>query len=91
MLEKVATMKRFEYSLLDKKLKKETDIAKKQYEQLNNLFKFDKKEEPITIQKEKQTIKQYKKSYLIYNSKHSFYKYYHDSKKFTNLSFNRKY
>ena len=33
MLEKVATMKRFEYSFLDKKLKTETDIAKKQYDQ----------------------------------------------------------
>ena len=91
MLEKVTTMKRFEYSLLGKKLKTQTDIARKQYERLNNLFKFDTKEASITIQKEKQTIKQYKKSYLTYNSKHSFYKYYHDSKKFTNLSFNQKY
>ena len=31
LLEKAATLKRFEYSLLSKKLKAQTDIAKKQY------------------------------------------------------------
>ena len=35
--------------------------------------------------------KKYNKSDLIYDSNHSFYKYYHDSKKFDNLCFKPKY
>ena len=38
LLEKVATMKRFEYSPFGKELKSQTDIAKKQYQKLDNFF-----------------------------------------------------
>ena len=79
-------MKRFEYSPLGKELKAQTNIAKKQYQKLDNNFEFDK-----IIKKEKPTFKNYNKSNLIYNSKYSFYKYYHDSKKFDNLSFKSNY
>ena len=41
-LEKAATMKRFEYSPLDKELKGQTHIVKKQYEKLDNTYYFDK-------------------------------------------------
>ena len=42
LLEKAATMKSFEYSPLAKILKARTDIAKKQYQKLDNTFEFDK-------------------------------------------------
>ena len=45
-------MKRFEYSLLGKKLKAQTDIANKQHQKLDNTFEFDKR-----IKKEKPTLK----------------------------------
>ena len=48
LLEKAATIKRFEYFRLGKELKEQTDIAKKQYQKLDDTFKFDK-----TIKKEK--------------------------------------
>ena len=51
LLEKAATMKRFENLPLSKELKEQTDIAKKQYQGLNKFFKSDKKVEPITIKK----------------------------------------
>ena len=38
LVEKSATMKRFEYSLLGKELKTQTDIAQKQYQKLDNDF-----------------------------------------------------
>ena len=41
LLEKAATMKRFEYLLLGKELKAQTDIAKKRYQKLNNIYEFD--------------------------------------------------
>ena len=41
-LEKATTIKRFEYSPLDKELKEQTDIAKKQYQKLDDTFEFDK-------------------------------------------------
>ena len=50
MLEKAATMKRFECPLLGKKLKAQTDVVKKQYQKLDNTLKFDKKtkkEKPV--------------------------------------------
>ena len=70
MLERAATMKRFEYLLLGKELKAQTHIAKKQYQKLDDTYQFDK-----TIEKEKQTLKEYNRSNLIYDSKHSFYPY----------------
>ena len=57
LLEEAATMKKFEYSSLGKELKAQTDITKKQYQVLNNFFKYDVKREPVTITK-------YKTSYL---------------------------
>ena len=40
MLEKAATRKRFEYLPLGKDLKAQTDIAKKQYKNLDNTYEF---------------------------------------------------
>ena len=65
-------MKSFEYSRLCKELKAKTDIAKKQYQKLDNDYKFGKK---IIIGK-------YNKSDLVYDTNHSFYKYYDDIKNF---------
>ena len=62
LLEKAAKMKKLEYSSLGKKLKARTDIAKKQYQKLDNTFEFDK-----IIKKEN-----YSKSNLIYDANHSF-------------------
>ena len=42
MLEKAATMKRFEYPPFGKELKAQTDIAKKQYKKLDVTYEFDK-------------------------------------------------
>ena len=42
LLEKSATIKRFEYSPLDSELKKQTDIAKKQYQWLDKAFSSNK-------------------------------------------------
>ena len=39
----------------------------------------------------KPTLKKYNKSDLIYDSNYSFYKYYHDLKKFDSLSLESKY
>ena len=86
LLEKAATMKRFEYSTLGKELKAQPDIAKKQYQKLDDTYEFDK-----IIKKEYPELKNYSKSNLIYNANHSFYKYVHDRGKFNNLSFKSKY
>ena len=82
LLEKAATMKRFKYSFLGKELKAQTDIAKKQYQKLDNTFGFEK-----IIKKEKPAFENYNKLNLIHNSEYSFYKNYHDSRNFDNLSF----
>ena len=42
MLEKAATMERFENSLLGKDLKAQTDIVKKQHQKLDDTYDFDK-------------------------------------------------
>ena len=86
MLEKAATMKRFEYSLLGKELKAKTDITKKQYQKLDDTFEFHK-----IIKKEKLILENYSKSDLTYNSKYNFYNYYCNSKKINNLSLKSKY
>ena len=85
LLENVAALKRFEYSPLGKELKAKTDIAKKEYETLDDTFEFDE-----ILKKEDPTFKNYNKSNVIYNSKCSFYEYYHDSKKIDDLSFKSK-
>ena len=76
LLGEAATIKTFEYLLLGKKLKSQTDIAKKQYQKLDVTFEFDK-----IIKKEKPTLENYSKSDLIYNSRYGFYNYYGNSKK----------
>ena len=42
VLEKTATMRRFEYSPIGKKLKAQADFAKKQYQKLEDTYDFDK-------------------------------------------------
>ena len=78
-------MKRFEYSPLGKELKAQTDIAKKLYQKLDDTDEFDE-----TINK-KSRLKNYSKSDLIYETNHSFFKYYRDRKKFDNFSFKSTY
>ena len=58
-------------------MKKQTDIAQKQYQWLDKAFKFDKKEGDETTNKDdkKPTLKNYNKLDLIYDGKRSFYKY----------------
>ena len=55
-------------------MKKQTDIAKKQYQILGKAFDFDKKDGDKTINKDerKPTLKKYNKSDLILDSNHSF-------------------
>ena len=59
LLEKAAAIKRFEYSLLGKELKVQTDIPKKQYQTLDKIYESDETKEP--------TIKKYNRSNLIHN------------------------
>ena len=59
LLDKAASMKRFEYWPLGKELKVQTDIAKKQYKKLDDTFEFDK-----IIKKEKPTLENYSKSII---------------------------
>ena len=49
--EKVATIKRFEYSPLGSELKNQTDISKKQYHRLNKVHRFDKEDDEIINKK----------------------------------------
>ena len=44
-------MKRFEYLPLGSELKKQTDIAEKQFKKLDTTYEFDRIEEKITIKK----------------------------------------
>ena len=52
LIKKAATIKRFEYSPLHSELKKQTDVARKQYQRLDKVYKFDKNEKDETINKE---------------------------------------
>ena len=71
LLEKAATMKRFEYSSCVKELKKQISVAEKQYQSFDNVLNHDEKEkEPVKIKKEEPlTINE---SSLFYNSKYTF-------------------
>ena len=71
LLGKTAELKIFEYSLLGKELKAQTDIAKKQYQKLD-----DEKINKKSIHKE------YNKLDLVYNTNHSFYNYYCNNEEF---------
>ena len=57
-------MKRFQFSPLGKELKAQTDIAKKQYQKLDDIDEF------VKIKKEIPTIKNYKRSDLIFDNRH---------------------
>ena len=70
---------------LDKELKAQTYVAKKQYQKLGDTYDFDK-----LIKKEKPTFKKYNRSNLIYNSKYNFYEYF-NIKSFNSLSLTSKY
>ena len=70
LLQKAAAIKRFEYSPLDKELKKQTSVAEKQYQSFDKVFNHDKKEEPVKIKKERLLTTD--KSSLSYNNKCSF-------------------
>ena len=73
-------MKRFEYSPLERDLKVQTDIVKKQYQKLENTFELKK-----MIKKEN-----YGKSNLKYDAYHNFSRYYHDRKKNDKFPFKSK-
>ena len=86
LLRKAATITIFEYSPLGKELNAQTDIAKKQYQKLDNTCDFIE-----IIEKQKATLENYSKSDLTCNSNYSCYKYYRDSKKFDNYSLESKH
>ena len=44
LLEKASTVKRFEYSSLGSELEMQTNTAKTQYQELDKVYEFDKKE-----------------------------------------------
>ena len=65
LLEKIATMKRFEYSeysSLGKELKAQNDIEQKQHQNLDDTFRFDK-----IIKKEEPAWKRYNSKYIFTN------------------------
>ena len=70
---------------MGKKLKAQTGITQNQHQKFHNTNELDE-----TINK-KSTLKNYSKSNLIYDTYHSFFKYYHDNGKLENLSFKWKY
>ena len=70
LLEKPATMKRFEYSLLGKELKKQTSVAEKHPQTFDQVFNHDKIEKPVTLKIEGPLTTG--ESSLFYNSKYSF-------------------
>ena len=61
MFGKAAAMKKFEHSPISSELKKQTDIAKKQYQRLDKVYEFDQKESDETI------VKMTKKQHNITN------------------------
>ena len=81
LLEKTAALEIFEYSSLGKELKKQTSVAEKQYQKLENSYEADK-----IIKRKKPTLENYSKLDLIYDANHSFFKYYRDRKKIYDLS-----
>ena len=65
LLEKAAAMKRFECPLLGKELKKQTSVAEKRYQKLDDTYEFDK-----IIKKEKPSFKKYSSKYIFLNIWH---------------------
>ena len=70
LLEKAATMKRFEYSSLGKNMKKQTSVTEKQYQSFDKVFNQDEKEESVKI-KEEGPLRTDESS-LYYGNKYSF-------------------
>ena len=70
LLEKAATMRRFEYSPLGKELEKQTSVAEKQYQRFDKVFSHDEKEEAVKIKKERSLATD--QSSLFYNKKYIF-------------------
>ena len=69
LLEKAAAIKRFEYSPLEKELKKQTIVAVKQYQKFDNAFESNKNEEDKTKNKRSRA-----KSNKVYNNYYTFYR-----------------
>ena len=67
LVEKAAALKRFEYSPLRKELKKQINVAEKQYQIFDKIFKPNEIEQPVTIKKEITD-----KSSLFYDNKYRF-------------------
>ena len=70
LLEKAATMKRFEYSPLSKELKKQTSVGEKQYQDFDKVFNHDGHEKPVKNKGEEPLITN--ESSLFYDNKYSF-------------------
>ena len=88
LLEKAAAIKKYEYSLLGSELEKQTSVAEKQYQGLNNLFKSDEKEQLVTIKKEKPAINYESKP--MYDNKYKF-SYFSNIRKYQAFSFTSKW
>ena len=67
LVEKAAALKRFECSPLGKELKKQINVAEKQYKNFDKIFNPNETEQPVTTKKEITD-----KSSLPYNNKFSF-------------------
>ena len=86
MLEKSATIKRFEYLPLGIELKKQT---KKEWQKSNQVYEFDKKDEDKTKSIDKTFNGKFIRSNLFYSYKINFFKS-HNLEKLSNLSFSSK-
>ena len=71
LLEKAATIKRFEYSPLASQLKIHIDIEKMQYQRFDKVYEVDVR---INRFDRQPTLEKYNKLDLIYNANDSFYK-----------------
>ena len=88
LLEKAAALKRFEYSLLAKELKKQTSVAEKQYQDFDKVINYDEIEEPLKTEKEEPlTINE---SSIFYNNKYTFNEF-KNVEKYVNKSFTARY
>ena len=70
MLEEAAAIKKFEYSLLSKEMKKQTSVAEKQDQEFDSTFESNKNQEYET-----KNEKGLASSNLVYNNCFTFYKY----------------
>ena len=86
MLEKSATIKRFEYLPLGIELKKQT---KKEWQKSDQVYEFDKKDEDKTKSIDKTKNGKFIRSNLLYSYKINFFKS-HNLEKLSNLSFSSK-